>query len=191
MAQFLPKSGGWLNSVKVVLGFIEIGLALKFLSIADTVYHWGILNRDVYLALWIVLAFMVGLYLLGKLKFSHDSNMEHIPVGRLLLAVVFFGFSVWLLPGIFGAPLKELSGYLPPKSTLAFDLSGEKGENGYKAKHSETLHFPHGLSGYFDYCEALDYAKKVGKPIFIDFTGHGCVNCRKKWKNMYGQSLKC
>jgi thiol:disulfide interchange protein DsbD len=182
----LPKSGGWLNSVKVVLGFLELALAFKFLSIADQVYHWGILDRDIYLAIWIVIFALLGLYLLGKIRLPHDSKMEHIGVPRLLLAIVTFVFVVYMIPGLWGAPLKGLSGYLPPMSSHDFNLLENKPGGTPEAntldevpKYADFLHFPHGIQGYFDYKQALAAAKKQGKPLFIDFTGHGCVNCRE------------
>lgn len=189
----LPKSGGWLNSVKVVLGFLELALALKFLSIADQVYHWGILDREVYLALWIVIFALMGMYLLGKLKLSHDSDMPYLSVPRLMLAIATFSFVVYLVPGMVGAPLKALSGYLPPQATHDFDLSAllrEKSDPTAKdgcetAKYSDFLHLPHGLSGYFDLEEAKRCAAAQNKPIFIDFTGHGCVNCREMEANVW------
>lgn len=180
----LPKSGGWLNSVKVVLGFIEVAFAFKFLSIADVVYHWGILDREVFLAIWIVLAFLLGMYLLGKLKFSHDSDVPFVSVPRFALALMSFSFGVYMIPGMFGAPLKGLSGLLPPMQTQDFVL-GTGGSTPHPAsntaniKHADFLHLPHGLTGYFDYKQALEESKKQNKPIFIDFTGHACVNCRK------------
>ena len=182
----LPKSGGWLNSVKVVLGFLELALGLKFLSVADQTYHWGILDREVYLALWIVIFSLLGLYLLGKLRFAHDTPQDHLSVKRLLLSIVVFAFVVYMIPGMWGAPLKALSGYMPPIATQDFVLgSGGTVNNAAsenevsKAKYSDFLHLPHGLQGFFEYNEALAYAKKVGKPLFVDFTGHGCVNCRE------------
>ncbi|MEN8119553.1 MAG: thioredoxin family protein [Bacteroidota bacterium] len=188
----LPKSGGWLNSVKVVLGFIEIGLGLKFLSIADQTYHWGILDREVYLAIWIVLAILMGMYLLGKLKFSHDSDLPYISVPRLGLALVTFSFAVYLIPGMWGAPLKALSGYLPPMSSHDFNLSeivrdnaGGTDKQTEKPKYGEFLHLPHGIKGYFDYEQAIRVAKKENKPVFVDFTGHGCVNCREMEANVW------
>jgi thiol:disulfide interchange protein DsbD len=184
----LPKSGGWLNSVKVVLGFLELALALKFLSIADTVYHWGLLNRDVYLVIWIVLFGLMGLYLIGKIRFVHDSPMEHIGVVRLLFAIVAFSFTIYLIPGLIGSPLKAISGYLPPQHTLAFDLytsTQKKNLAEGEVKYSKLLHLPHNLSGFYDYCQALEYSRKVGKPVFIDFTGHGCVNCREMEANVW------
>ena len=187
----LPKSGGWLNSVKVILGFIEMALGLKFLSIADQTYHWGILDREIYLAFWIVIFTLMGFYLLGKLRFSHDSELKTVSVPRLMLAVLTFTFVVYLIPGMFGAPLKALAGYLPPASTQDFDISAIVrtnselgGGNSVNAlceapKYDDILDLPHGLKGYFDYEQGLKCSKATHKPIFIDFTGHGCVNCRE------------
>lgn len=198
----LPKSGGWLNSVKVVLGFLELALGLKFLSIADQTYHWHILDREVYLAIWIVIFFLLGLYLLGKLKFAHDDDVPHIGVPRLLLSIITFSFVVYMIPGMFGAPLKALAGYLPPQNSIDFDMNKIVREN-VKAfsgtntqgvtpkeicetpKYHEFLDLPHGLEGYFDYDQAVACAKKQNKPIFIDFTGHGCVNCREMEANVW------
>jgi len=198
----LPKSGGWLNSVKVVLGFLELALGLKFLSIADQTYHWGILDREVYLAFWIVIFTLMGFYLLGKLKFNHDSDLPYISVPRITLAIITFTFVVYMIPGMWGAPLKGLSGYLPPQTSMDFDINaiirqeaqqvnagGEAGNTGAalcsKPKYNDFLHLPHGLQGYFDYKQALECAKKQNKPIFIDFTGHGCVNCREMEANVW------
>lgn len=182
----LPKSGGWLNSVKVVFGFLELALALKFLSIVDQTYHWHILDREVYLSIWIVIFFLLGVYLLGKLKFSHDSDLPYLKVPRLLLAVCTFSFVMYMIPGLWGAPLKFLSGYLPPMSTQDFDVNrsmresqGITGNLCTKPTYANELHIPHGLSGYYDYDEAVACAKELKKPLFLDFTGHGCVNCRK------------
>lgn len=194
----LPKSGGWLNSVKVVLGFIELALGLKFLSVADQTYHWGLLDREVYLALWIVIFSMLGLYLLGKIRFAHDSKMETLSVKRLFLSIAAFTFVIYMIPGMWGAPLKALSGYLPPMSTMDFKLSSGAGGGSSsgtyldlskiksgKPKYSDFLHLPHGLEGFYDYQEGIDYAKSVGKPVFLDFTGHGCVNCREMEANVW------
>jgi cytochrome c biogenesis protein CcdA len=182
----LPKSGGWLNSVKVCFGFIELALGLKFLSIADQTYHWHILDREVYLSLWIVIFGLMGLYLLGKLKFSHDSEIKYLKVPRLMLSMSTLAFVIYMIPGLWGAPLKFLSGYLPPISTQDFDINrslreaqGVKGNVCKKPNYSNYLHIPHGLNGYYDYDEAVACAKELKKPLFIDFTGHGCVNCRK------------
>jgi len=198
----LPKSGGWLNSVKVVLGFLELALGLKFLSIADQTYHWGILDREVYLAFWIVIFTLMGFYLLGKLKFNHDSDLPFISVPRITLAIITFAFVIYMIPGMWGAPLKALSGYLPPQTSMDFDLNTiiqreirQVNAGGGlvtqettlcgKSKYSDFLHLPHGLEGYFDYKQALGCAKKLNKPIFIDFTGHGCVNCREMEANVW------
>lgn len=184
----MPKSGGWLNSVKVVLGFIEVALGLKFLSVADQTYHWGLLDREVYLAIWIVVFALLGLYLLGKLRFAHDDETTHLGVGRLALAIIVLSFVVYLIPGMWGAPLKGLSGYLPPITSQDFVLGANTASTAPattsnsgigQPKYSDFLHLPHGLQGFFDLKEAEAYAARVGKPIFIDFTGHGCVNCRE------------
>lgn len=189
----LPKSGGWLNSVKVVLGFLELALAFKFLSMADLVYHWGILDRDIFLIIWIVIFSGLGLYLLGKIRLPHDSPSDSIGVPRLLLALVTFMFVLYMIPGLFGAPLKYLSGFLPPMSTQQFKMTGglsmtEVGENilGEPIKYADIpLEIPHGIQGYFDYEQAMRAAKKANKPLLIDFTGHGCVNCRKMEENVW------
>lgn len=182
----LPKSGGWLNSVKVVLGFLELALALKFLSIADQAYHWHILDREVYLALWIVIFGLLGFYFLGKIRMPHDSKSEHTSISGLLMGIVTLSFVVYLIPGMWGAPLKALSGYLPPITSQDFIAGSDSAavspmDNAIceTPKYAEDLHFPHGLQGYFDYDQALACAKQQNKPIFIDFTGHGCVNCRE------------
>ena len=183
----LPKSGGWLNSVKVVLGFVELALGLKFLSVADQTYHWGLLDREIYLAIWIAIFSLMGLYLLGKLKFKHDSDMPYLSVTRLVLAIASFSFVVYMLPGMWGAPLSALSGYMPPMQSQDFVMSAgavapaSQGEQAAKSgvKYGDVLELPYGLQGFFDLDEAEAYAKKVGKPLFVDFTGHGCVNCRE------------
>lgn len=182
--QTLPKSGGWLNSVKVVLGFVEVALGLKFLSTADQVEHWHILDREIYIALWIVIFALMGIYLLGKLKLSHDSDMPFLGVPRLFMAILTFSFVVYLIPGMWGASLPGLAGYLPPTTSHDFNLPAMiKGEGVgnicEKPKHADFLHLPHGLKGYFDYNQAVKCAKDLKKPLFIDFTGHACVNCRK------------
>ena len=189
----LPKSGGWLNSVKVVLGFLELALALKFLSVADQVYHWGILDREIYIALWIVIFTLLGFYLLGKLRLPHDSPQNSTSVARLIMAILVFGFVVYLIPGLVGAPLKALAGYLPPMSSHDFNLVSviqEKEKEVLPAtceepKYADMLHLPHGISGYFDYEQALACAREQNKPLFIDFTGHGCVNCREMEANVW------
>jgi thiol:disulfide interchange protein DsbD len=190
----LPKSGGWLNSVKVVLGFLELAFALKFLSIADLAYHWHLLDREIYLAAWIVIFTLMGFYLLGKIRLPHDSVMEKIPVLRLALAIVVLSFVVYMIPGMWGAPLKALSGYLPPESTMDFQYNGNssgtpsasKSEGLCEApRHADILHLPHQIQGYFDLKQALACAKEKNKPVFIDFTGHGCVNCREMEANVW------
>jgi thiol:disulfide interchange protein DsbD len=184
----LPRSGGWLNTVKVVLGFVELMLALKFLSTADLAYHWNLLNRDVYIVLWIVLSALLGFYLLGKFRLSHDSALDHLSVGRLMMAVTAFAFTVYLIPGLFGAPLPLLAGYLPPQSKHDFSLASAGtgspaeavgGPQREAPRFGDFLELPHNLDGYFDLEQAKRYARQQHKPIFVDFTGHACVNCRK------------
>lgn len=191
LKKFKQSGGGWLNSVKVVLGFVEIALGLKFLSVADQTYHWGILDREVYLAIWIVVFTLLGLYLLGKIRFEHDEPVEHLSVTRLILAIAVFSFVVYLIPGMWGAPLKALSGYMPPISTQDFVLQSGSGvqvsdascavcDDAVPSVDSKYgLHLPQGLNGYFTLEEGLAAAKKAGKPVFVDVTGHGCVNCRE------------
>ncbi|SEM82256.1 thiol:disulfide interchange protein DsbD [bacterium A37T11] len=192
----LPKSGGWLNSVKVVLGFVEIALSLKFLSSADLAYHWGILDREVFVSIWIVIAAFTGLYLLGKLKFSHDSDVPFISITRLFLAGGFLAFALYMVPGLWGAPLKIISGLTPPLSTQDFKFSVGSAQavdpesinalpNGAKKKYSDFLDVPNEIDGFMDYEEALSYAKRVHKPLFLDFTGHACVNCREMEANVW------
>ena len=188
------KSGSWLNSVKVVLGFIEVALGFKFLSVADQTYHWGLLDREIYLGIWIVVFTLLGLYLLGKIRFEADSEVKHIGVFRLFLVIVDFTFVVYMIPGMFGAPLKALSGYLPPIETQDFVIwSKEDGSMPVQSlsdvNAGETgLHkLPLGLTGYLSIDEALVEAKKVGKPVFVDISGLACVNCREMeqrvWSN--------
>ena len=182
--QKLPKSGGWLNSVKVVLGFIEIALGLKFLSTADQTYHWHILDREVYLAIWIVCFTLLGLYLLGKIRFKHDSPLEYVSVGRLALVIIDFAFVVYLIPGMWGAPLKALSGYMPPLETQDFVLRSGGAATVSSAPATTTLYgsevsLPHGLSGYSNLEDGIAAAAEEGKKVFVDITGHGCVNCRE------------
>jgi thiol:disulfide interchange protein len=180
----LPKSGGWLNAVKVTLGMLELALALKFFSIADQTYHWGLLDRDTNIALWIVIFGLLGLYYLGKLRLPNDSATEKVSISKLLLAIVTFSFVAYLIPGLWGAPLKALAGYLPPMHTHDFDLvsltrNGKDNQLCDEPKYEDFLHLPHGLQGYFDYDQALACARQQNKPLFIDFTGHGCTNCRE------------
>lgn len=183
--QSMPKSGGWLNSVKVVLGFVELAFALKFLSTADQTYHWRLLDREIYLAFWIVIFALLAIYLMGKLKFSHDSDIPYLSVPRLMLVIITWTFVVYLIPGLWGAPLKALAGYLPPMHTQDFKIlsNGESSVGDKEScgipKYEGQLHLPHGLKGYYDYEQALACSKEQKKPLFIDFTGHGCVNCRR------------
>lgn len=188
----LPKSGSWLNSVKVVLGFIEIALGFKFLSTADQTYHWGILDREVYLAIWISCFTLLGLYLLGKIRFKNDTPLEYLSVKRLSLAIAVFSFVVYMLPGMWGAPLKALSGYLPPMETQDFVLGGGQGtvlvpeqpapDSRVPVAGTDagpTLVVAQGLSAYDNIEEALAAGRNEGKPVFVDISGHGCVNCRE------------
>ncbi len=184
LKKFKQSGGGWLNSVKVVLGFVEIALGLKFLSVADQTYHWGILDREVYLAIWIVVFTLLGLYLLGKIRFENDEPVEHLSVPRLTLAIAVLSFVVYMIPGMWGAPLKALSGYMPPITTQDFVLGQNTSQvhsvEAAPAVDSEYgLHLPLGIQGYFSLEEGLEVAKKAGKPVFVDVTGHGCVNCRE------------
>ena len=201
MLQSLPKSGGWLNTIKVSFGFIELALALKFLSNVDLSYHLGILNRDVFLVLWIVVFFLLGVYLLGKLKFAHDSDLPFVSVPRLFFAVASFSFAVYMVPGLWGAPLKALSGFIPPATTQEFNLNdlqykiGNAGPAHSAAgneapppkKYTNKLHVPFGLTAYFDLEEGMAAATILKKPVMLDFTGHTCPNCRKMeeqvWKD--------
>ncbi len=181
----LPKSGGWLNSVKVVLGFLELALALKFASNADLVVQANILTREVFIALWIVIFGLLGIYLMGWIKFAHDSDVKHISVTRLFFAILAFSFTVYLIPGMWGAPLKLISGFPPPD----FYAESPNGIGGSKTMVSEDAnapksdhkkeHCPNDLPCFHNYDEALAYARKVKKPLMLDFTGWACVNCRK------------
>jgi len=178
--QSMPKSGGWLNAVKVVLAFILLAFSLKFLSTADLVGQWNLLSRPVFLSLWIVIFGMMGLYLLGKIKFSHDSAMAHLPVSRLFLSIITFSFVLYMLPGMWGAPLKFISSFLPPMTTQDFVITqggGATADPLPEGKHVKRG--VHNLVMFTDYDEGLAYAKQQNKPIFLDFTGLGCVNCKK------------
>lgn len=182
------KSGSWLNSVKVVLGFIEVALGFKFLSVADQTYHWGLLDREIYLAIWIVVFTLLGLYLLGKIRFKNDDEpIEKLGVTRLVLVIIDFTFVVYMIPGMFGAPLKALSGYLPPMETQDF-IVWNKADAGLpqlsqeaapKVNGAEMIDMAQGLKGYATIEDGLAAAKISGKPVFVDITGHGCVNCRE------------
>ena len=162
MLQSMPKSGGWLNSVKVVLGFLELALALKFLSVVDLAYGWRLLDREVFIVLWIVIFALLGCYLLGKIKFSHDSELKYVSVPRLFLSMISFAFAIYMIPGLWGAPLKAISAFAPPLYTQDFNL------------YKNEVH-----AAFDDYEAGMAYAKKVNKPVMIDFSGFGCVNCRK------------
>ncbi len=186
----LPKSGGWLNSVKVFLGFLELALSLKFLSNVDLTYHWHLFDREVFLVLWIVIAALTGFYLLGKLKFGHDSDVAYVSVPRLFLAIIVLSFSVYMVPGLWGAPLKSIAAFLPPQASQDFDLytptlSGSSNTVSSASadqaphKYANLFDKPLNLNPFFDYKEGISYAQKVHKPVIIDFTGHACVNCRK------------
>ena len=171
----LPKSGGWLNSVKVVLGFLELALGLKFLSVADQIYGWGILDREVYLALWIVIFTLLGFYLLGKIRFANDSPAGHLTVTRLILSIIVFSFVVYMIPGMWGAPLKAISGYLPPIESQDFVISSNSVATDGAAKSSKISN----SNKVYNFKEALRLSEQSGKPIFLDFTGKACVNCRE------------
>lgn len=186
----LPRSGGWLNSVKVVLGFIELALGLKFLSTADQTYHWGLLDREIYLAIWIVIFTLLGMYLLGKIRFRNDDPVEYVSVKRLFLSIICFSFVMYLVPGLWGAPLKGLSGYLPPIETQDFVLVGNAAQNvpGSQAAtigqedpafSGATLTIAHNLKAFDNMDDALEAAARSGRRVFVDITGHGCVNCRE------------
>lgn len=196
----MPKSGGWLNSVKVSLGFLELALALKFLSNVDLAYHWGILDREIFLALWIVIFGLFGFYLLGKLKFSHDSDLKFISIPRLFFAIVILSFTVYMVPGMWGAPLKGLSAWLPPSTTQDFNLHHNLPQGGTmslgsvngldsrsvtKKYKSDRHQAPHGLDAFYDYDQAIEFAKQVNKPVLLDFTGWTCVNCRKMEESVW------
>jgi thiol:disulfide interchange protein DsbD len=205
MLNSLPKSGGWLNSVKITFGFVELALGMKFLSNVDLIYGWHLLDREVFLAIWIVLAILLGLYLIGKIKFSHDSEMKYVSIPRLFFAIATFTFAVYLIPGLWGAPLKAMGGLLPPASTQDFNLDelqykiGSTGHASANAGAAQTsaakppsklvnkLHVPYGLVAYFDLKEGMEAAKALNKPVMLDFTGHSCANCRKMengvWKD--------
>ncbi|WP_461459724.1 protein-disulfide reductase DsbD family protein [Mucilaginibacter sp.] len=193
----LPKSGGWLNSVKVILGFLELAFALKFLSNVDLAYHWNWFDREIFLSLWIAIGLMMGLYLIGKIKFSHDSDTPYLSVPRAFLSIIVFAFVIYMIPGLWGAPLKSISAFLPPIATQDFDLSQSPGGGGYGGA-ADTASVKNrkyagnydriktrGLDAWYDYEQALQESKKIHKPILIDFTGFNCVNCRKMESNVW------
>jgi thiol:disulfide interchange protein DsbD len=190
----IPKSGGWLNSIKVVLGFIMLAFSMKFLMTIDSVYSLHILSRDVFIAIWIVLFTLLGLYLMGKIRFSHDSDVPYLGTFRLFLIITVFSFVVYLVPGLFGAPLKGLSSFLPSPSTSEFNIpvmlsenitnSGPANKQAFASKlcseplYKEIFDMPPGLKGYYDYKQGLECAKEQRKPVLIDFKGHACANCK-------------
>jgi thiol:disulfide interchange protein len=199
----IPKSGGWLNSIKVVLGFIMLAFSMKFLMTIDSVYSLGILSRSLFISIWIVLFTLLGLYLMGKIKLSHDSDLKHISVFRLFLIIVIFTFVVYLIPGLFGAPLNGISSFLPSQESSEFNIPKMIMENRSlpesavqpfesnvlcsEPKHGDIFHMPLGLKGYFDYKQGLECAAEQKKPVLIDFKGHACANCKhmeaKVWSN--------
>ena len=192
----LPKSGGWLNSVKVVLGFLELAFALKFLSNVDLAYHWNWFDREIFLSLWIAIGLLMGLYLIGKIRFSHDSDLQYLSVPRTFLSIIVFSFVIYMIPGLWGAPLKSISAFLPPMATQDFDLSRiPDGSGSTEARQSSvktrkyaenyTRIRTRGLDAWYDYEQALQVSKELHKPIIIDFTGFNCVNCRKMESNVW------
>jgi thiol:disulfide interchange protein len=192
----LPKSGGWLNSVKVVLGFLELAFALKFLSNVDLAYHWNWFDREIFLSLWIAIGLLMGLYLIGKIKFSHDSDVPYLSIPRTFFSIIVFAFVIYMIPGLWGAPLKSISAFLPPIATQDFDLSpipggavtpgvsqAALGDRKYAGNYTRIK--TRGLDAWYDYDQALQASKQLHKPIFIDFTGFNCVNCRKMESNVW------
>ena len=186
----LPQSGGWLNSVKVVLGFLELGLAMKFLSNADLVIDAGWVTREVFLAFWIVISAMLGFYLIGKIRLPHDSAIEKLPVSRVLLAVITFTFTIYLIPGMWGAPLKLIAGFPPPMTyaEAPFGSFAARGGASSGGTHIEGMHQgPQNIQVFYDWDEGLKYAQSVNKPLFVDFTGKACANCRKMEEKVWGE----
>ncbi|QEM07365.1 DUF255 domain-containing protein [Mucilaginibacter rubeus] len=198
----LPKSGGWLNSVKVVLGFLELAFALKFLSNVDLAYHWNWFDREIFLSLWIAIGLLIGLYLIGKIKFSHDSDVKYLSIPRTFLAIITFAFVIYMIPGLWGAPLKSISAFLPPEATQDFNLSAIPDGSGSSSAAAPSAAIPasigerkyasnytriktKGLDAWYDYDQALQVSKALHKPILIDFTGFNCVNCRKMEANVW------
>jgi thiol:disulfide interchange protein DsbD len=183
----LPRSGAWMNSIKVVFAFILLAFGLKFLSNIDQVYGFGLLSREVYLSIWIVLFFLLGLYFLGKLKFSHDSDVQYVGTGRLFLAIATFSFTVWLFTGLSGNSLKSIASLIPPQSShsyanAAVQFNTQSSSNTAAcgpAKYADKLHLPHELPGYFDFEQGLACAKEQNKPMLVVFKGHACANCKK------------
>jgi thiol:disulfide interchange protein DsbD len=191
----LPKSGGWLNAIKVVFAFVLLAFGLKFLSNIDQVYGFGILSREIYLAIWIVVFFLLGLYFLGKIKFSHDSDLPYVGVGRLFLAIITFTFVVYLFTGLLGNPLASVSSLIPPQSVRTGFYSNTAGASQNPtvelcgpAKYADKLHLPHGLPGYFDFEQGLACAKEQNKPLLVVFKGHACANCKKMENTVWTDS---
>ena len=183
----LPKSGGWLNSIKVVFAFILLAFGLKFLSNIDQVYGFELISREIYLAIWITLFFLLGLYFLGKIKFSHDSELPYLGVGRLFLSIITFSFVIYLSTGFLGAPLETVSGLLPPESEKTYLSPNNIGSESINhadelcgtPKYADKFHLPEGLAGYFEFEQGLACAKQQEKPLFVVFKGHACANCKK------------
>lgn len=182
----LPRSGKWLVNFKIVLGFLELALSLKFLSNVDLAYHFNLLDREVFLVLWITIAALLGFYILGKLRFAYDEELKFITIPRLLIAIATFAFALYMIPGLWGAPLKSIAAFLPPQQTQDFDLYSNRNDQESKnttvkivKKYGQLFHAPLGLEAFFDYDEGMAFAQKIHKPVMIDFTGHACVNCRK------------
>ncbi|MDD2634006.1 MAG: cytochrome c biogenesis protein CcdA [Bacteroidales bacterium] len=193
MMKKLPKSGGWLNAVKVIMGFIILAFSLKFFSNIDQNYHLGVLSRDLYIGIWITIFIIMGIYLLGKIKFSHDSDVQHVGFFRLILAMASFIFAIYLFPGLFGANLSGIAGLLPPKSSQKFDLTrtvdhtNEENTLCETPKYSESMNMAYNVNGYFDVMQGIECAKSQNKPVLLYFTGHTCSNCKKMqaavWSN--------
>jgi thiol:disulfide interchange protein len=196
----LPKSGGWLNSVKVSLAFIMLAFAFYFIGKIEQSYHLELISRDLFISIWIVIFSLLGFYLLGKIKFPHDSDVKNISIPRLLLAIASFSFVIYLVPGLFGAELRGISVILPPREAQKFDLTKTKSPEQKSIippntkpgnslcvtpSYSDFLHMPHGLEGYYVYEEGLSCAKQLNKPLFIDFAGHSCSNCKKMYNKVW------
>jgi thiol:disulfide interchange protein DsbD len=181
----MPKSGAWLNSIKIVLGFIILAFSLKFLSTISQTYHLDFMPRSLFLIIWIVLSILLGLYFLGKLNFAHDSESKGIGFPQFMLSLISFVFAMYLFTGLFGAPLKNVSAMLPPRQGDELSFSAKNNQESLPAnvcelpKYVNILHLPYGLKGYFDYQQGLACAKRLNKPVFLDFNGHACSNCKK------------
>lgn len=189
----LPRSGGWLNTVKVSLGFLELALAFKFLSVVDLAYHWGLFNRDLFLIVWIVIFTFLGFYLLGKIRLAHDAETKAVSLPRIFFSMLAFGFTLYMIPGIWGAPLKSISGWLPPITTQEFDLNQHgiamKPVTTAGKKYASLFHTPYGLNAFYDYEQALAQSKQLNKPLLLDFTGWSCTNCRKMEASVWADPM--